>query len=380
MYSFQEKKWFVLDEELLADGCFKHCAINHGGLCFSPPSESMAFKGVYVAYGLDSGEKETQWGRLKIAGALEGDGAVVVSYFASDTGEISLGETRVSVDAFLQSTVWTVDEKIAAMDGLWVSQRLPLCRDMLLLEAKGRYLFLKIEVDVFDGSRPLIQQVQVEFSGEHLINQLPEFYRLKQNNPELMQRFLSIFQSVTDDLQESIEAISVHFNPNGVEKAHLHWLSRFMAVDNPHMWEEPQLRALIGRMYRLYLQKGTLAGIAEVVAFYTGAMPMLMEAAEILDFYQGSPYEEDFMQLFGTDVYAFFIFIHDRHIEGNKAIAEIGNLVEAFKPAHTFGHLVVLKPYMVLGDHTYLGVNSVVGGSAKFVMDDKTILPYHTQL
>jgi hypothetical protein len=65
-------------------------------------------------------------------------------------------------------------------------------------------------------------------------------------------------------------------------------------------------------------------------------------------------------QIFCKDPYSFCVLLNPRYIS-QKNYKTIKNIVESEKPAHTVGNVFLLQPWFVVGAHTFLGVNTILG-------------------
>jgi hypothetical protein len=70
--------------------------------------------------------------------------------------------------------------------------------------------------------------------------------------------------------------------------------------------------------------------------------------------------KELYKELFGTNPYKFYILLPEEVIH-RKNINSLLTQLKRNIPAHTETEIILLKNGILLGKHTYLGVNSMVG-------------------
>ena len=117
-----------------------------------------------------------------------------------------------------------------------------------------------------------------------------------------------------------------------------------------------------------------------IVELYTGKKPFIVENYEILQHSIGTPYEKEYKQLYGEDIYTFFVLVEQQYLEDYSKYGELKKILELFQPAHTKSEIIVLRPFMVFGQHCYIGVNSCILNNTALQLDDTTILPFQTAL
>lgn len=351
-------KYFMFDEELWQEGIFSNCHIQNGKLCFVDPENwPSSTKGgfqraVYLSPMLDSGERETIWHRLRMDLVQPGDSVITFSCLASD----DLEEEEVPR--------WTEERKNPS--------------DIFLFSLKGRYLRFKIEMWLYDRSYLEIGNLRIDFPMETIAKHLPEFYRSDSNHAMFLQKYLGVYQSLIDDLQEDIEGFAVNLDADGVGENCLYWLTEWVAIAQPQLWTVDKLRKLIKSSFQLYAAKGTSNALQAVVSLYCGKQPYLIETAQLLYGCQRYLYDKIYRPLFGDDIYTFYLLIEEEYVRDSKKLRDLKQIAEMYKPAHTQMHIVVLMPFMVLGSHTYLGINSTLSGNRPLSLQDNTTLPFHT--
>ncbi len=374
------RKRFVYNEELWNAGLFHGCTYEKGCLKAIPrKSDENAQKAVYISAALDSGEKETLWSRLKMNFIASGESYITLSYFSSDEKEVYLEEEAIHLEKLIEDFSINIEEKLYYLDRLWIKTE-KNTGDMLLHSAKGRYLWFKIEMVTFDKQSTEVHDLEIEFPLESIIEYLPAFYRENKENFQFLSRFLGLYQSFIYDLQHEIDNVSKYFDIDFTNREFLLWLSKWVGIEYPLIWEEEKFKTFVKNSFGFYQKKGTKECMEQVLALYLGNTPKILETYKILEFYEGRTYDEDAKRLYSDDIYSFFVFVEDKWIKNAESLQNVKKLLESFKPAYTNANLVVLKPTMILGEYTYLGVNSCLAESSRLEINDNFAMPFDSTI
>jgi phage tail-like protein len=240
-----------------------------------------------------------------------------------------------------------------------------------LLNAQGRYLFLRVEMFGLEGRPPSLTHMRVYFSVPSLLQYLPEVYGLHPESADFLNRYLSIFQSLWLDMEEQINQTPCLFDPDVAPYPFLIWISSWIDVRYPQFWKEGRLRLLLKKIPLLYKIKGTRRGIGEIVELYTGEPCYIVEPHEIQAIMASLP---DTSHLYTMNPFVFTVLVNEARLPGEKERYELKRLIDDFKPAHTEAQLVILRPHIHLGSHSYLGVNSCLTQPGPFKLDGSAAL------
>ena len=121
------------------------------------------------------------------------------------------------------------------------------------------------------------------------------------------------------------------------DDAFLAWLSEWVGLQRDYPWPEAKWREFLCRAPELYSRNGTRKGLEEIVAIYTGEVPVIEE------------YEAEGKRFF------FCLKVSADAVERGADIEVVRTIVEAFKPAHTQARVMVDKavdstPQLVVGE------------------------------
>ena len=368
---------FVFNDELWNMGFLYNCEYKESvGLV---PKDTTSKIAIYISKALDSGEAETVWSRIKLDIVLPKDTMVSFSYFASDSNLLKYQNKSMTVDNYIQDEEELLVDKLNLLESFWIEER-KNPKDMLLSKAKGRYLWFKLELILKQESVPMIQGLEIEFPRESFVSYLPEFYRSNEENFEFLDRFLGMYQSMILDLQEEVVNISHYLDSDVTSTEFLHWLAKWVAIDDVFRWDEQKLRNFIKQSFSIYKLKGTKEGLERVIELYLGQKPRIVETYEIMNTYSKSEYQEQYQSLYGDNIYSFFVFVEEKFVPTKEVLIGLNAIIEHYKPAYTVGKVIVLKSFMVLGQHVYLGINSSTLKDSMLRLDGNTMLPFNTSI
>lgn len=388
--------------------------------------------GVYFSKTLDSGIQECQWHRLAIDAEIPQKSILEIYFYCSDDKIL-----KDQIDDLIGLDKETVQEKTSILDKklqwigpekyisseeiklnvetnqpdpksngtkevprnnklIWVgSKKNP--KNILFRGTRGRYLWLKIVLLTFDESvRPAITEMKVIYPRNSYLRYLPAIYQEDPSSMEFLERFLSIFETVFNDLETEISNIFKYFDPDTTPENFISWLASWMNMALDEGWEEEKKREFIRKAFFLYKFKGTPSGIEKIIEIYTGKKPIILENWKI-----GTPLVLDGRSSFMLGINSLVLQTPIRgfrigydSILGRVALREVVQLPEDpfllmahkftvildlsneefttyakglemilndEKPAHTSFDLRIINE-MRMGSGTYVGINTKVGG------------------
>lgn len=264
---------------------------SHSGDLYAAGAEGLALliaergyshqQGLYYSKGLDSGLQGCQWHRLALQAAVPPRTALGVYYYASDDAVLKELVDRILFDR--QTSTQRKKELLDAQipETAWAGpQRDPA--DMLFGEKQGRYLWLKLDLATYDDTlTPSISSLKLYYPRISYLRYLPAIYQEDPLSRDFLERFLSLFESITFDLETEISGLFRYFDPATTPPAFLEWLGSWLNRALEEQWPLDKKRRLIAEACRLYRLKGTPAGIIGLVELYTGKTPRILEYAAL---------------------------------------------------------------------------------------------------
>ena len=121
------------------------------------------------------------------------------------------------------------------------------------------------------------------------------------------------------------------------------------------------MRTLIAQGVTLYKKRGTRGGIIDAVTLYTGVPPHIVEQHQVRAFRKDRKKFEQLQQLYGREENYFTLIFPLDMVDSQAKRKALIRLVDGVKPAHMDWQLVLIKPYISVGEYTYVGINTVLG-------------------
>jgi phage tail-like protein len=373
---------------------------------YSPDPEGV-FKGTYLSKPIDSQVQKTQWYRFILEGSFPKGTKVEFQYYISDElrDEKELRELSESEwEEGLPGSSFVQGEK--ERDALFRTKR------------KGRYLWFRITLVGTEKLSPEVSAVTIFFPKFSYLEYLPSVYSENPANRDFLDRFLAIFESLFFEIDYRIDHLDRLFDAEGTPPEFLEWLASWVAADQEiggnilrKKIPEKKKREFISKAVSIYKVRGTRQGLEDLIFFYTGKKPTIIEnlpadcikrisASESRngdksyenqkeDYLNngspgkvGNPEQKKFLffppdearvklpdergfvrkevslydTLFGGENFSFVVLFEEKLEE--KELELIRNIVEEEKPAYTTYRIKVLEPWFYLDGHTYLGKNT----------------------
>lgn len=302
--------------------------------------------GRFLSRTLDSWEKETVWHRMVVGALVGGNMAVTVNVYATDS-EIE----REKIER--GRNMRTVEQRMEAMRGLLqLSERNP--EDMLLHSVQGRYLWIGVILWGNGQKGPEVSLIQVFFPKEVWTSYLPELYQTKE--AEFLERFLSVFQTVYGQVEEEIRHGARYLDIQAAPPEVLAAVGRWLNVDNIHLWTTEHLREYLKNGARTYECRGTASGLERMVEIFIGEKPFIQESRE------------------ENAAHRFLLFLSERVVPDQKTYQALKRIVREGKPADMEADVIILRPWLVLGQYTYLGINSYLNEYQEALLDGQGMM------
>jgi phage tail-like protein len=156
---------------------------------------------------------------------------------------------------------------------------------------------------------------------------LPAMY----HDNDIAQRFTGALDVVLAPVLATLDSSDAYVDPRLAPLDFVEWLADWVGVELDASWPEERQRALVARAADLFAWRGTVRGVAEAVAIYTGVVPEILETGATA--WTGTPPPTG--ELPGSP--AGQLVVRVRVEPGAAAsidLARLDRLVEAAKPAH----------------------------------------------
>lgn len=366
------QRYFVFNKESdYRRGWGENLRITGSGIRAAEPDRP----GIFWSRLLDCREKETVWHRMTMDSRSPQDASVRFAFYCAESRSLSWGGRSRDLDELLRSPELT-DADRRQLSAPFLVKTVLNPRDILLHELRGRYVWFRSELLGRGGESPEIGNLRLRFPRETWLSYLPEVYQSDPAGADFTARFLSIFQSLYDDLDEEIRAVSHCLDPDAVGREYLEWLAGWLDVEDAYLWSEEQLRTLVRRGMELYRIRGTRQYVCEMVRLYTGQTPLVVEHSEIEPYLADAVQATTLRELYGESPYMVTLVLDGSALSSSDAHRALLHIIDSAKPAWIEVNLVVLKPYIFLDKYSYLGMNSALNRYRPLNLDGYSALPF----
>lgn len=321
------------------------------------------YKGIYCSKAIDSRVQQTRWYRFTLEGKFPEGTNVEFHYYISDEPK---NVENINWEDWENWKYWKDWEK--GLSGSSAIQGEKIRDAIFRTETKGRYLWFRITLIGTEDLSPEIYSVTIFFPKVSYLEYLPPVYREDFANSDFLDRFLAIFESLFFDIDFTIDHLSRWLDAAGTPLEFLYWLGSWIGVEQGRVESlyrkevpETKQREYIFQAVSMYKERGTRAGLENLILFYTGKKPIIIENLPF-ECTKGNTENENWKKdqnvinesNFGRCNLSFLVLFKEELDEDEKVL--IRNIIEAEKPAHTTYKLLELR--FCLDGNTYLGINT----------------------
>lgn len=367
-------------------------AVVDGSLAHFRASAGFARSGGYHSQALDSAIEGCQWHRVVLACTLPADTAISVW---THTAELPLEADELHD---LPEAAWQTGQTFTGdVPGAQASTV-----EALVQSPPGRYLWLRLRFTGTGAASPLLRAIEAAFPRVSSLQYLPAVYQHDPISRDLLDRFLSIFDSMFERIEHQVDSFGRYLDPDGVPDAFLNWLAGWLALSFEGRWTSAQKRELLRRAPELFRRRGTLAGLKEYLRILTGCEPHILEHFtlrrwQVLGAHQALGGQAQIMsnrivqrlqlgensrigdfRLISTGdpgrdalqihAHTFSVFLPANCLDGADQERAVRRLIEQEKPAHTQAFLQRIEPRLRVGVQATVGIDTIVGRYPRLVL------------
>ncbi|TBL80767.1 phage tail protein [Paenibacillus thalictri] len=333
--------------------------------------------GVWFSDSLDSGAPGTEWHKIVMEARREHDTQINVRFLAADEPEFIIGGKKLNLDSYLADTEVAPETKLTALASVW-SEPLRDPYDALLFRARGRYIWVYLELIGSEAHTPVIHSLEVHFPRRSYLEYLPSIYQQDERSKDFLDRYLSLFQTMLEETDDKIDQAARAFDADGATGVSLRWLFSWLGIQAEANWPEEKLRALLKQAPTLYRLRGTKYAMETVISIYTGEKPIILEYEQVKPLKENPELGEVAERLYAAEPGVFNVLVKPEHAETDMQRIMLQQLIESFKPAFAVGKLVILQPWVFMDLHSYLGLNTVLSEPTLLTLDGRSSMPHHT--
>lgn len=310
---------------------------------------------------LDSAQEDCPWGRFTFRAQMEGEAVLTVRAYASNEPVLLDGTRLLSVNEFLLDPNEPPRRKRKLFEAAGGIRQVG-GSDMLLYGQTGRYLWLWVEITGAVQAR--LDGLRVLVPGDNFYRTFPALYRNDQPDTSFLHRYLSIFSSMYNDLQDTVDGLSRYLDLDTAPAEALPLFASWLGLElDGNFLDEDSLRALLKIAPQLIAAKGTRRAIELVTSLFVDE-PVCLVERNLLDRTQLSTASK----LYGQTPYDFTLLIPRTSDE--LLHARLRFLVDQFKPIRSRAHIVFLGDEGGLDAFSYLDLNAKILQVTTGSMDD----------
>lgn len=289
-------------------------------------------------------------------------------------------------------------------DPAWTPVELDVL-ETIVRGASGQRISIGLDFTSEGRTTPVVEQVRIDFDHPTYLPNLPAIYRENPDSAQFLARFLGLFQSMFEDVEDRIGGLPAFFDPFAAPADLLRWLAGWLALDLNGAWSDAVRRKSIARAFEVYGRRGTAEGLLEGLRFYLGVNAHVQEpilqtnwwalaeecsspievstsllgvstvlaASEPQGAVVGTTAVLDASHLIGAEdlgaplfddvAHRFCVQIYRGGRYSENLVTQVRAFLDREKPAHTDYHLSVIEPRMRIGLQARVGIDTVLAGA-----------------
>ncbi|MFE2216586.1 phage tail protein [Streptomyces canus] len=151
--------------------------------------------------------------------------------------------------------------------------------DFLIDQPPGRFLYIWLTLTGDGTGTPVVHHARLDFPRTTSADLLPAVYRQDPLADDFTERFLSLFDSVLEDMDRAVERHPALLDPTGTPDSVLPWLGNLLGLRFPPALTPATRRALLHEAAGLYRLRGTPEALRRTMLVLFGITPVVQELA-----------------------------------------------------------------------------------------------------
>jgi len=290
--------------------------------------------------------------------------------------------------------------------------------DCLVQSPPGRYLRLQLLLKTNGSVSPTLNSIQIGYPRSSYLQYLPAVYQEDDQSRIFLDRFLRIFQTTFDGMDQTLDDLWTRFDPMSVPNSWFNWLASWIAFPINPLWTDNQRRTALKQAGQIYRLRGTPSGVQQLIKQYSGVDARLIEHFRLRqliilpDKPDGSAalglgtrlWSRDYYRRLQVGVYSrvgyfdltgepepdmeplawganeFTVFFDCDPYQVSSTTQSVSQVVEREKPAYTKANYAPVFPRMRVGVQATLGVDTRVGEPTPLLLGTTGTLDYDSIL
>ncbi|MDE7435151.1 MAG: hypothetical protein K2N01_04960 [Lachnospiraceae bacterium] len=351
----EQIRYFVFNKRKdYEPGCRTDIRITEQGLALEEGKEC----GTFISRLLDSGEEGNRWHRAVIQSEGYGDDSIKFCFYCSDEDKAVIDGRIYRWEELIRDKEIPVEKKRKAMKP-YLAHMVQNPRDILLYRARGRYLWIEIQLFCQAGFLPEIRCMKIYAGNRSFLSYLPAIYQTG-GEEDFLERFLGMFEAVYQNINEKIADSARQLEPMSAEPEFLYWMAKWVGISNAHLWQVEKLRLLLQGIVRKNLIRGTREYMEYMIGIFTGERPFFVEYGDIEQYKGNENAYRSLRQSYVHGPYDVSVLVREQAVPSMREQYALKKVIEDMKPAHIRMQLIIMRPGIYLGKNVYVGVNSML--------------------
>lgn len=236
--------------------------------------------------------------------------------------------------------------------------------EILIQSPPGRYLWLRVELSGDGKTTPSISEIDIYGPRRSAMRYLPASFHQDPESVHFLDRFLSYFDTVFDEITAVNGEIARLFDPKTVPaEGFLAWLGAWFDLEFPATWSEATRRTAIAEAVHYYKIRGSVDGLRHILQRHTGLSDPLPQIIEHFRLPSGGGPVMIGGRVLDPDspAHGFTIVMPEHLVRDEDARRSLKRLIEANIPAHTRYELRLIRPGVTVGTQSTVGVDMLLG-------------------
>ncbi|MFK0246919.1 phage tail protein [Amycolatopsis azurea] len=217
-----------------------------------PETGQYVTRGEFTTKPIDGGISRCRWHRVRLDADVPAGTAVSVAIVVSEDGLFAESDWQTATAG---------------------------ATDFLVDQPPGRYLTARVRLSGDSSATPVLHRIRLDFPRSTSADLLPAAFRQDPAADDFTERFLTLFDASTAEIDRVIERYPALLDPAGVPDGALPWLAGLLGLAFEAGWNAETRRKLIRAAPGLYRRRGTPCALAEAIEIVFGVKPVIDELA-----------------------------------------------------------------------------------------------------
>lgn len=309
---------------------------------------------------VDSAEHNFCWKNLLADIEIPESMIMRIYAYTADSTLCSIDDSAAELDSYLADKTVSAEEKLKKLEPMF--KLIGIGTSDCPVNMRGRYIWIKLEFVALEERGMKLNKLKLLLKSESIMDYLPEVYRAEDGENGFMSRYISIFDSIFFDMDDKIAALDEGFDYRSADGVMLRYLAEWLDIDDTAYLSDEELRKKISAAPEEYRALGTKRGLSDWIENEYGVKPNIIEYYSVRKMVYEGRDRECYRRLFGVNPYSFFILLPETVFKNTHEANIFMEKLRKRVPAYTQPQVVLTRQSVILENHTYLGVNTVISG------------------